>query len=182
MTKDKAGKASAHTSPAHPAAEAASGSSPVCYAHEMAPAYAGYLPDAEVIALLDTLLEGERAGDRLAQDFLKASPNGAATVLLEAVRRDEARFAAMLARLIQHLGAAPSPRVGTFYEKAMAIEGFSERLAFLNRGQASVVRKLCQALPRIKDDRIHAALKGMLGAHETNIARCEALIATLARS
>ncbi len=154
-------------------------SSPACYAHEMAQYYAGYLADAELVTLLNTLLEGERAGERLAEAFLAASPSAAGTALLEVVRRDEARFAVMLERLIKGVGAEPSAQVGAFYDKAMAIPGFAARLAFLERGQAWVVRKLSTALPRIKDDRIHAALMGMRGAHEANIARCEALVATL---
>jgi hypothetical protein len=154
-------------------------SSPACLAHEMDPAYAGYLTDEELIALLNTLLEGERAGDEVAGAFLAASPSPEARTLLQAVQRDEARFAAMLARLIVKLGGTPSALTGAFRDKALAIEGFTQRLNFLNRGQGWVVRRLEEILPRVKDDRIHAALKGMLGAHRTNIARCEALIASL---
>jgi hypothetical protein len=169
------------TQPAAPSApaEAPRMSSPVCYADEMGSLNAGHLDGAELVELLNTLLEGERAGDKLAQAFLSESPSEEATVLLAAIKRDEARFAAMLERLIERLGAKPSARVGDFYDMAMAIEGFAARLAFLNRGQSWVVRKLQGALPRIKDDRIHAALKGMLGAHETNIARCAALLRTI---
>jgi hypothetical protein len=155
-------------------------SSPACQLHEADPAYAGYLGDDELIELLNTLLEGERAGDAVAAEFLAASPSAEARALLEAVGRDEARFAAMLARLVGRLGGTPSERVGSFRDKALAIEGFAPRLEFLNRGQAWVVRKLAETLPRIRDDRIHSALKGMLGAHEANIARCEALLKALA--
>ena len=141
----------APTEPAAPStpAEARRPSSPVCYAHEMGSLNAGYLYEAELVELLNTLLEGERAGDKLAQAFLRESPSAEATVLLTAVKRDEARFAAMLERLIERLGnLKPSARVGDFYDMAMAIEGFAARLAFLNRGQSWVVRKLQGALPR----------------------------------
>ena len=46
------------------------------------------------------------------------------------------------------------------------------RLAFLNRGQGWVARKLREALPRIAEDDVHAALKEMLETHDANIARC----------
>lgn len=160
--------------------DATSFSSPACLAHEMDSRYAGYLSDAELIELLNLLLEGERAGDKVARAFRDECPSAETRLLLEAVERDEARFAAMLARFVEKLGGQPSQRVSTFYERAMAVEGFKARLDFLNRGQAWVVRKLSEALPRTRDDRIHAGLKGMLGAHETNIARCQAAIETLA--
>lgn len=153
-------------------------SSPACLAHEMDPTYAGYLSDSELIELLNTLLEGERAGDKVAESFIPKLQSQEAKALLETIKRDEARFAAMLARLVKKLGGTPSNRIGAFYDKAMAIEGLTARLAFLNRGQSWVVRKLEETLPRVRDDRVHAALKGMLGAHEINIARCEALIQT----
>ncbi|HLI13248.1 MAG TPA: DUF6306 domain-containing protein [Alphaproteobacteria bacterium] len=154
-------------------------SSPACLAHEMDPAYAGYLGDAELVALLNLLVEAERAGDKVLGVFLAESPSAEARALLEAVRRDEARFTTMLTRHIEKLGGAPSQATGAFYGKAIAVEGFAARLAFLNRGQGWVVRKLKDALPRVKDDRLHSALKGMLGAHEANIARCEALVRSL---
>ena len=154
-------------------------SSPACLAHEMDATYGGYLSNAELIELLNILLESELAGDRVADAFIAECPTAEARTLLEAVKRDEARFAAMLTRLVEKLGGTPSVRVGGFYEKAVAVKGFAERLNFLNRGQSWVVRKLEEALPRIRDDRIHASLKGMLGAHATNIARCAALAESL---
>lgn len=181
MTNDKPSDRPAPAA-ATGAEKAAGFSSPACLAHEMDPGYAGYMSDAELVELLNLLLEGERAGAKALAAFLGASPNAEARTLLEAVKRDEARFAAMLQRQVASLGGVPSKRTGAFYEKALARDGLLERLSFLNRGQASVVRTLQAALPRVKDDRIHAALRGMLGTHETNIARCEALIRTLSRA
>ena len=80
-------------------------SSPVCYAEEMDARYAGYLTDAEVATLLESL------------------------------RRDEC--------------------------------GMRDKLA--------------AALPRIRDERTHAALKAMLESREADLARFEALIASLPR-
>ena len=53
----------------------------------------------------------------------------------------------------------------------MAIEGLPERIAFLNRGQGWVVKKLREMLPKVRDDSLHRDLAEMLASHETNIAR-----------
>jgi hypothetical protein len=45
--------------------------------------------------------------------------------------------------------------------------------------ERGIIDKLEAALPRIKDDRLHAALKVMRGAHEANVARYASLIRTL---
>ena len=65
-------------------------------------------------------------------------------------------------RHIKALGEAPSPRVGAFYGKAMAIADLAERITFLNRGEGWVVRKLREMLPRVRNDRLHADLTEML--------------------
>jgi len=65
---------------------------------------------------------------------------------------------------------APSAAVGAFYDSAMAIEGVEARLAFVNRGQGWVARKLRTLLPKIRDDALHEVLRQMLEAHEQNIA------------
>jgi Domain of unknown function (DUF6306) len=76
----------------------------------------------------------------------------------------------MLADHLRALGVVPTPKVGAFYGKAMAIEDLGERITFLNRGQAWVVRKLREMLPRLRSDRLHADLSEMLHSHEANIA------------
>ena len=50
-------------------------------------------------------------------------------------------------------------------------------MAFVNRGQAWVVRKLMEALPKVRDDTLHGRLKEMLEAHERNIALAEGALA-----
>jgi hypothetical protein len=81
----------------------------------------------------------------------------------------------MLSRQLKALGAVPSTQTGAFYDKAMAIADFRDRLAFLNRGQGWVVRKLREALPRVRDDGLHRDLADMLQSHEANIAFAEAV-------
>jgi hypothetical protein len=54
---------------------------------------------------------------------------------------------------------------------AISITDVPERLAFLNRGQGWVVRKLKALLPTIRDETIHADLMAMLASHDRNISR-----------
>jgi nitronate monooxygenase len=48
-----------------------------------------------------------------------------------------------------------------------------KRLVFLNRGQAWVVRKLRQMLPRVRNERLYADFSEMLQSHEANLSLVE---------
>jgi len=160
---------------AAPAAEAARLSSPACFAAEADARYMGQIGPEELLAALDELLEAERAGACVALLTVK---DASATLapLVRAIQHDEARWCALLTRSIQHLGGMPSRRTGDFYAKAMAIDDLPARLAFLNRGQRWVVRRLQALLPRLGDTPLQAELRAMLAAHEANIARVAAAL------
>ena len=79
----------------------------------------------------------------------------------------------MLMKVIRSLQATPTDVTGAFHGKAMAIEDMTERLVFLNRGQAWVVRRLQALIPRVQDAAIQAELQTMLDAHIGNIERVE---------
>jgi len=144
--------------------------SPVCYGAEAGDAYMGYAGRDEILAALNELLEAERAGARVALHSRRHAPDAGFATLMTAIRNDEARWVKMLAAEIGRLGGTPSTRCGAFYGKAMAIADPYERIAFLNRGQAWVVRKLAALMPRIRDDALHAELRRMHRNHEANIA------------
>lgn len=146
-------------------------SSPACLAHEADPAYMGYATKDELAAFLNELLEAERAGTGVALRSAEAAAGTAFVDLLRDVHKDEARWCAMLLRQLKALGMPASTKVGAFQEKALAIEALHERLAFLNRGQGWVVRKLREMLPKVRDDALHRDLTEMLESHVTNIAR-----------
>jgi hypothetical protein len=146
-------------------------SSPACLAHEADPSYMGYASREEIAAFLNELLEAERAGTGMALKSAEAAGASPFAALLRDIHHDEARWCAMLLRQLKALGAPASPRVGAFQEKAMAIEGLPERIAFLNRGQGWVVRKLREMMPKVRDDGLHRDLDDMLQSHEANIAR-----------
>lgn len=150
--------------------------SPVCYAAEADDVYMGFAPRDELLAALNQLLEAERAGARVAVASARSAPTPDHAGLMKTVRADEARWCAMLSRQIKRLGGAPSRKVGDFHARAMAIADPMERLAFLNRGQAWVVRKLEALSPRVRDEDLHDDLRAMLESHRVNIGLAEAFL------
>jgi hypothetical protein len=151
--------------------------SPVCYASQSDDVYMGYAGRDEIAAALNALLEAERAGARVTLESAKAFSDPALADLVQAIHADEAQWCAMLAGQIKRIGVIPSAACGAFYGKAMAIVDPCERLTFLNRGQAWVVRKLDDLLPRVRDENLHAALAEMKMSHVENILHAEQCIA-----
>lgn len=145
-------------------------SSPVCYASQAEDAYMGFVPAAELAAELNVLLEAERAGARVAARIAADAPDAELKALAKVIHADEVKWCRALFGALGDLKAKPSPKVGDFFDKAMAIDGVEARLAFVNRGQGWVVRKLRALVPRIRDAALHEVLGEMLRAHEVNIA------------
>jgi nitronate monooxygenase len=141
------------------------------------------VPNAEILGLLNTLLEAERAGAKVLSEFLADYPEDSeAWRTLRKVQRDEAENCAILMRLIRGVGAEPSKATGDFVAKALAVEGNAARLAFLNRGQGWVARKIREALPGLGEGEIRTALVEMQDSHVANIATCDALVASMPRA
>ena len=135
------------------------------------------MAQAEYGRLLNTLLEAERAGAKLLAAYVDELPPGTAEWIgLHAVQRDEARNCAVLIHLLLDAEIAPTMAVGEFYRKGLAIQGWRERLEFLNRGQAWVARRIAAALPRISPPGARAVLQTMHESHLANIARCDQLL------
>lgn len=128
----------------------------------------------ELLAFLNEMLEAERAGAKALLHISKEARDAKASALAMAVHHDEARWCAMLIAAIRLHGGAPSDATGAFYEKVLAIADAKARLAFVNRGQGWVVKKLKEAIPRIEDDRLAKDLGVMLSSHEENIAKVNA--------
>lgn len=125
----------------------------------------------ELLAFLNRMLEAERAGARALMHVAKESTQANVSAMASSVRKDEARWCAMLIGAIRKLGGTPSEATGAFYDKVMALSGDAERLALVNRGQDWVVRKLREALPNIADRALVHDLSVMLTSHEENIAK-----------
>jgi hypothetical protein len=128
----------------------------------------------EVLAALNELLEAERAGARVAMETARDIPPSSLATLVQGIHKDEVRWCGMLMRVIKSLEGTSSSATGAFYGKAMAIDDVEQRLTFLNRGQAWVVRRLQALIPRIEDGPVRADLEAMLDAHIHNIDQVEA--------
>jgi nitronate monooxygenase len=134
----------------------------------------------ELVELLNTLLEAERAGAKVLAAFLEEYPHDSkAWNQLRQLQQDEAHNCAILMNSIRSLGKVPSSAVGEFVNKALAIQGRVPRLTFLNRGQAWVARKIAEALPRILPGPVHQMLHEMRESHIANIEACDALLIAL---
>lgn len=146
--------------------------SPPCYAHELDPLYNGTLASPEVLDGLQELLEGERAGARIARESLIEAASSTSTELCELIaliQQDEIAWCKMLLSEIKRHGGMPSTKIGDFYGKTMAITDLRERLNFLNRGQKWVSRRINELLPQIADPQLTTSLVHMRDSHDDNI-------------
>jgi hypothetical protein len=153
-------------------------SSPVCYADEP---HANAMSDEEIVALLNELLEGERAGAQGLVKLADRETSAPVAGLLREVARDEGRFCAMLNAEIRRFGGTPTQRTGVFLDKLLAREGLAAQLDLLDRGQSAVARMVHAALPRIGDGQLVARLEEMYDVHVENIRRCAEAGARLAQ-
>ncbi|HEY1752766.1 MAG TPA: DUF6306 domain-containing protein [Caulobacteraceae bacterium] len=131
----------------------------------------------EIVAELNALLEAERAGARVGAALVEQARGERFKALASVIHDDEVKWARMLFEQLKALGAEPSDKVGDFYERALAIPDFEGRVAFTNRGQGWVVRKLRELTPRVADDALRGHLQEMLDAHVTNIDAANATLA-----
>ncbi|WP_313300904.1 nitronate monooxygenase [Diaphorobacter sp.] len=141
-------------------------SSPVCYA----PAFERERNEA-LMAQLNELLEAERAGVRVTVQTLAQVSDPATRQLMEAIHHDEVQWCVMLLHAVRDMGGTTSQRTGAFFQKAMAIENVAERLAFLNRGQGWVAKRVAELLERVEDPALHKNLTRMLDSHKDNLTK-----------
>jgi hypothetical protein len=141
----------------------APGGSPACLLDEVAPAYAGYLTDAELGEALARLLAHERA----ALALVRAAGAQAAGDPLPATLAEQ--FAAA-----ERLVSAQMP-VGTPPVAVAASAGFGDSgdspgtLVQVTAAAAELVRELETLLPRIASNACHAALNQALSTHRDQL-------------
>lgn len=138
-----------------------------CYAQDLQSEPYG---NAELLSLLNELLESERAGARGLTALSKRPLPAEMVSLLLSLAQDEGRFCVMLRENIKRLGGTPSDVTGGFYEKLVTREGLAAQMSLLDRGQSAVVRMLAEMLPRLRDEDLYADLKDMHDVHVDNIA------------
>lgn len=146
--------------------------SPACLRHEFDSAVSAHLNRAELLVLLNELLEGERAGARGLIEMQRECTDPELVQLLHDVAKDEARYCAMLGAHCTRLGAAPSRATGVFLDKLRARATVAEKFALLDRGQSAVVFRLDSILWRIDDPALRVDLVEMREVHIKNIERC----------
>lgn len=118
--------------------------------------------------LLQTLLSAERAGVQVASASLRECQDPTLRPLLEQILAGEGESCRRLLACMQHLGLEPNRQTGEFYARAMAIGDLNDRLAFIDRGQRWVIRKLRETLPDCADPTVRGELETVLRIHEEN--------------
>lgn len=152
--------------------------SPPCLLGDLDPVWQGGMDRDETLALLNTLLEAERAGARGLTTMAGEMASEADRSLhreLKMLALDEARWCAMLSSHIKRLGGEPTTATGSFLEKLLAKPTLAARLNLLDRGQGWVVTKLDECLPRVFDVALQRDLIEMRDGHRDNIARAAQL-------
>jgi nitronate monooxygenase len=121
------------------------------------------------------MLEAERAGAKALVVFMDDWPrNGPAWKVLRRVHEDEAHNCALIGKLIEKTGTPYSHATGKFYEKAVAVKGPKERIAFLVRGLKWAVKRFEAELPRLDREAQDIFIR-MRDSHLRSIAACEHL-------
>ena len=125
------------------------------------------------------MLEAERAGAKALVAFMDDWPrHGPEWALLRKVQADEAHNCSMIGEMLKRTGTPYSHATGEFYDKAIAVHGPRERIAFLARGLAWAVKEFETALPRIPREDVRWLFQGMRERHRRSIAACEAVAKT----
>lgn len=130
------------------------------------------IPDEEIVARLNELLEVERAGVEAAAVLQRADRKGVTDTELKKFAEDEAAACAGLHKAILRYGGQPSARTGDFGQKVAALRTEGERLNLMARGQAWVVKRLDVLLGLPLDPDTRVFLAEMREEHLENIDAC----------
>jgi len=130
------------------------------------------IPDEEIVAPLNELLEAERAGLEAAAVLQRADRKGVTDTELKKFAEDEASACAGLHRAILRYGGQPSTQTGDFGRKVAALTTEGERLNLMARGQAWVVKRLDMLLGMPLDEETRTFLAEMREEHLENVDAC----------
>ncbi len=133
--------------------------------------------DRELEEFLNRMLEAERAGARALVVFLDDFPRNSETwKILRRVHEDEAHNCGLIGEQLKRRGRDYSHATGEFYDKAVAVKGARERIAFLVKGLRWAIRELEQALPKIADTPTRDLFQGMRERHLRSCEACESVL------
>ena len=122
------------------------------------------------------MLEAERAGAKALVVFMDDFPRNSETwKVLRRVHEDEAHNCALIGEQLKRRGRDYSHATGEFFDKAVAVKGARERIAFLIKGLRWAMREFDAALPKIADTQIGHLFRGMRERHARSAATCEAV-------
>jgi nitronate monooxygenase len=125
------------------------------------------------------MLEAERAGARALVVFMDDWPrNGPEWKVLRKVHEEEAHNCALIGKLLEKAGVPYSHATGEFYDKAVAVKGARERIAFLVKGLRWAVRAFDSSMNQL-DAEARAVFLRMRDSHLRSISACEALVGSL---
>jgi len=123
------------------------------------------------------MLEAERAGAKALVVFMDDFPRNSETwKILRRVHEDEAHNCALIGEQLKRRGRDYSHATGEFYDKAIAVKGGRERIAFLTKGLRWAIREFDQALPRIQDTPVRDLFQGMRERHRRSCEACELVL------
>src|SRR5436190_15621072 len=121
------------------------------------------------------MLEAERAGAKALVVFMNDWPrNGVEWKVLRRIHEDEAHNCALIGELLKNAGVDYSHATGEFHDKAVAVKGAKERIAFLVKGLRWAVKRFEEALPGLDND-ARKLFTRMRDSHLRSIAACETL-------
>ena len=123
------------------------------------------------------MLEAERAGAKALVVFLDDWPrHGTEWAMLRRIHEDEAHNCALIGDQLKRRGRDYSHATGEFYDKAVAVKGARERIAFLIKGLRWAMREFDTAAPQIEDTPVRDLFRGMRERHARSAATCEAVL------
>lgn len=133
--------------------------------------------DAKLEALLNQLLEAERAGHALLEAMSRETANPEIKDLFANFTDIEVGDVNVLEGFIRLHGGTPSTKTGDFVEKVLRLQSLQERIDLLSHGQAWVARKVEQVLALNPPPEVAAFLKEMANRHRHNMewTRAEAI-------
>src|SRR5258706_1449441 len=136
--------------------------------------------EQEQAEFLNRMLEAERAGAKALVVFMGSyERNSKEWKLLRGIQADEAHNCALIGEQLKKAGRDYSHATGEFYDKAVAVGGARDRIAFLVKGLRWAVRNLEQASAEVGNAELKNLLAKMRESHLRSIASCENLVRTL---
>jgi nitronate monooxygenase len=127
------------------------------------------------------MLAAERAGAKALVVYMDSFERNSETwKVLRLIQADEAHNCALIGKLIEKTGTPYSHATGKFYDKAVAVKGPRERIAFLVRGLQWAVKQFEAALPQLSPEGRDVFVR-MRDSHLRSIAACERVLRGLPR-